>query len=243
MTRLARRVSGLGLAGAMLFMGACSWFTDFKEQPKFDPWESQSDTIPFRANPQQSVSIYGTAAPGFEYSYRPLPAVIDSMKGIPNPHPPTAASLANGHKYFAIYCAVCHGYEAKGDGPATKYGMPGMNLATGPATGYTDGYIFGMIRNGRGLMPSYDRIEEADRWDIINYLRALQGKIPVQVPTGPLAPPGVNGNKVPGATETAPTVPSPYYHWNRVPNLLPGSDTTAPATTADTTARRNGGSL
>ena len=33
-----------------------------------------------------------------------------------------------------------------------------------------------MIRNGRGLMPTYNRIEEPDRWDIVNYLRAIQGK-------------------------------------------------------------------
>ena len=36
------------------------------------------------------------------------------------------------------------------------------------------GVIFGIIRNGRGLMPPYNRIEENDRWDLINYLRALQ---------------------------------------------------------------------
>ena len=44
--------------------------------------------------------------------------------------------------------------------------------------GRTDGYIFGMIRNGRGLMPPYNRIEEMDRWDVVNYVRALQGKLP-----------------------------------------------------------------
>src|SRR4051812_40730387 len=49
-------------------LGACSWFTDFKEQPKIDPWESVSDTVPFRGNPQFSVPVYGSVAPGYAYS-------------------------------------------------------------------------------------------------------------------------------------------------------------------------------
>src|SRR5450759_2277711 len=74
----------------------------------------------------------------------------------------------------------------------------------------TDGYIFGMIRNGRGLMPPYNRIEERERWDVVNYLRGLQGKLGSPVPTGPLAAPGVTGDKVPGFTESAPTRPAPF---------------------------------
>ncbi|MGI9090477.1 MAG: c-type cytochrome, partial [Gemmatimonadaceae bacterium] len=74
----------------------------------------------------------------------------------------------------------------------------------------TDGYIFGMIRNGRGAMPTYNRIEEMDRWDVVNYVRALQGTVSIPVAVGPLAPPGVTGRWVPGATLTAPTRPSPF---------------------------------
>ena len=50
-----------------LVLGGCSWFTDFKQQPKIDPWETPADTIAFRGNPQNSVPIYGSAAPGFVY--------------------------------------------------------------------------------------------------------------------------------------------------------------------------------
>jgi mono/diheme cytochrome c family protein len=207
-----RRVRRYGALSFILALGACSWFTDFKEQPKFDPWESTSDTIPFRGNPQNSVSVYGTAAPGYAVSRQRLPGTIDSMKAIPNPVPADARSLSNGHKYYAINCAVCHGYEGKGDGPATKYGMPGMNLAGpgAPSFGYTDGYIWGMMRNGRGLMPTYNRIEEFDRWDVVNYIRGLQGRY--QVATGPVGLPGETGDKVPGPSQMGPTRPSPYYH-------------------------------
>ncbi|MDB4889586.1 MAG: hypothetical protein JWL61_1441, partial [Gemmatimonadetes bacterium] len=57
-----RRTSALALVTTL---GACSWFTDFKQQPKPDPWESPSDTIAMRGNPQFSVPVYGTLAPGY----------------------------------------------------------------------------------------------------------------------------------------------------------------------------------
>ena len=98
-----------------------------------------------------------------------------------------------------------------GDGPATKFGMPSINLTTDMTKGRTDGYIFGMIRNGRGLMPPYNRIEEMDRWDVVNYLRGLQGVTGRPVEVGPLAPPGVTGDKVPGPTRMGPTMPAPFF--------------------------------
>jgi hypothetical protein len=39
----------------------------------------------------------------------------------------------------------------------------------------TDGYIYGMIRVGRGLMPPYGhQVAHFDRWNIVNYVRQLQ---------------------------------------------------------------------
>jgi len=204
------RIAAFGYAALML--SGCSWFTDMKRQPSIHPWQSASDTIPPRGNPQNSVSVYGTAAPGFIYSRAQLPTTIDSMSGIKNPVAPDARSLANGHKYFAINCSVCHGFAGAGDGIATKYGMVPMPLTSDHAKSLSDGYIFGMIRNGRGIMPTYNRIEEPDRWDIVNYIRALQGKLPgVTVATGPLGKPGETGATLPGVTQMGPTRPAPYY--------------------------------
>ncbi len=204
------RAAAYGFAAAVLT--GCSWFTDFKRQPSWHPWESVSDTVPARGNPQNSVSVYGSVAPGFIYSRAQLPTTIDSMSGLKNPIPPDARSLANGHKYFAINCEVCHGYTGAGDGVATKYGMVPMPLTSDHAKSVSDGYIFGMIRNGRGIMPTYNRIEEPDRWDIVNYVRALQGKFPgVTVATGPLGKPGETGTTLPGVTQMGPTRPAPYY--------------------------------
>jgi hypothetical protein len=80
-----------------------------------------------------------------------------------------------------------------------------------------------MIRNGRGLMPTYNRIEEMDRWDVVNYVRALQGRI--QNTTGGTAPygyPGQNGATVPGPTRTAPTRPAPMWHPSMAAAAAPG---------------------
>ena len=200
------RIATLSL---VTLLGACSWFTDFKEQPKHDPWESPADTIGMRGNPQFSVPVYGTLVPGYAVSRAAYPGAIDSMASLPNPVPADARSLHNGRMYYSINCAVCHGDLGKADGPVTKYGMYVPPLMGASAEGRTDGYIWGMMRNGRGGMPSYNRIEEMDRWDVVNYVRGLQGKY--QVATGPVGLPGETGDKVPGFTQMGPTRPSPYY--------------------------------
>lgn len=243
-SRAKRGICTSVLTAAVALSAGCSWFTDFKQQPKIDPWESAADTIPPRGNPQSSVSVYGTAAPGFAFGRGQLPNVIDSMSSIPNPVPPDARSLNNGRINFQINCAVCHGPLGHGDGPATKYGMAGINLTLDVTKNRTDGYIFGMIRNGRGLMPTYNRIEEPDRWDIVNYVRSLQGKFGAP-PDTTHGFPGENGTTVPGASISAPTRPAPFYHMvypqagtqpgtpaaaAALPNAAPG----APATARDT---------
>ena len=208
------------LVAVAFALNACEWFSDFKRQPSIWTWEPVKDSLtPSRGNPQMSVPTTGTAVAGFQVSYGAFPATIDSMSSLRNPSAPSDSSLANGRKYFQINCAVCHGDRAVGDGPATKFGMPGINLTSDITKSRTDGYIFGMIRNGRGLMPPYNRIEEPDRWDVINYLRALQGVNGKTVVIGPLAAPGVTGDKVPGPTRLAPNQPAPFFDPRAV---LPG---------------------
>ena len=205
----------------LLLLAACSWFTDFKQQPKVDPWESAADSIPPRGNPQGSVSIYGSAAPGFQYDRIGSPQALTTMGAIPNPIAADSTSVRRGRIQFQINCAVCHGPLGLGNGPVVKYGMfpPAIGAAANPAAGYTDGYLFGVIRNGKGLMPPYNRIEEPDRWDIVNYLRSLQGKLTIAADTSH-GRPGETGALVPGATQMGPTRPVPYHR--------PGSPAAAP---------------
>ena len=263
-TRGLRRRTARALAVAVLVLplGACPWFTDFKETPMVSTWESVADTVPFRGQPQYSVPIGGTHVAGFQVSYAPLPATVDSMSGLANPVAADARSLANGRKYYQINCAVCHGDNGQGVGTVVKYGFPGINIVGPASQGRSDGYIWGMMRNGRGLMPSYNRIPEMERWDVVNYVRGLQGRHSVQL--GPVGRPGETGHTVPGATEYGPTRPFPYTHQNgtviganrggdtlrAAAGQAPGDSAAAsasrtgapsaatPATTADTTRRQ-----
>lgn len=207
-------------AGSVLMLpvafGACTWFTDFKRQPKIDPWEpmSQNDadsTTPPRGQPKYSVPITGTSSVAYTVSYNPLPGVIDSLAGVVNTVAVDERSVENGRKNYQINCAVCHGIGGNGNPKAAASGIIGIPLMTDRVKNQlTDGYIYGMMRNGRGLMPSYNRIEESDRWDVVNYLRTLQGKTSFKPDSSPAGYPGQNGTNVPGYSATAPTRPAPY---------------------------------
>ena len=224
------RIRSLALA-LPFTLTACEWFTDFKRQPSIWTWEAVKDsTTPSRGNPQVSVPTTGMAVAGYQVSYGAFPATIDSMAGIANPVQASDSSVANGRMYYQINCAVCHGDAGAGDGPATKFGMPGISFVTDMSKGRTDGYLFGMIRNGRGLMPPYNRIEELDRWDVVNYVRGLQGAGGRTVAIGPLAAPGVTGDKLPGPSQMGPTKPAPFSSPRR--GVTAHADSLAPDSTA-----------
>ena len=261
MHSLRRRVATLLVfALGASAISACSWFTDFKDQPDIDPWQSPADTIGSRGNPQGSVPVSGSMAPGYMASYANGGKVLDdTLAAIRNPVPADARSLDNGRKYYQINCAVCHGLAggaaptapgagALGDGPMAgpKYGFYPPSLRTDRVRNFSDGYIWGIIRNGRGLMPTYDRIEEMDRWDVVNYVRALQAAN-VTVPTTPAGVPGQTGRTVPGYTRTGPTVPSPYVHpdgrisgeaYGRADSTRADLTTRTDSTRTDSTAKR-----
>ena len=207
-----------------LSLGACTWFTDFKNQPRIEPWEpfSQNEadslTAP-RGNPQSSVPVQGVRVGAWQIGYQPLPQVIDSFTPLPNPTPSSEESLANGKKHYQINCAVCHGVAGDGNGGLKKlnpaYGWS-PSLLTESARGRSDGYIYGMLRNGRGIMPNYNRIEENDRWDVVNYVRALQKG---GADTTLHGSPGQNGTTVPGPSLTAPTRPAPFAKPTQQPTV------------------------
>ena len=102
-----------------------------------------------------------------------------------NPVAQTAESLEQGKKYYDRYCFVCHGMEGKGDGPVIKRGFYPLNLTTPGVIARTDGYIYAYIRyGGKVMMPSYrESITSEQAWDIVNYVRELQGNPPKETTT------------------------------------------------------------
>ncbi|MBI3003543.1 MAG: cytochrome c, partial [candidate division NC10 bacterium] len=93
------------------------------------------------------------------------------------PVAPTPASVENGERLFLIYCALCHGADARGGGPvATKF-VPPPDLTLELFRQRTDGFIYATIRDGGALMPPQgEALSPRERWDVVNFLRVLQGK-------------------------------------------------------------------
>ena len=95
-----------------------------------------------------------------------------------NPLEATPDVLARGEMMYNRNCAVCHGADGYGANASIASVHPTLlafNLADGAAVDHTDAYIYGMIRVGRGLMPSYGHaVTHWDRWAIVNYVRQLQ---------------------------------------------------------------------
>jgi hypothetical protein len=80
--------------------------------------------------------------------------------------------------------------------------MGAPSLLTARARAYSDGYIYSIIRYGRGVMPRYgDKVEvPVERWAIVNHVRKLQSQAPA-----PPAAPGAATPVPPGPSATGST--------------------------------------
>ena len=110
--------------------------------------------------------------------------------GIISPIPNTVTSATAGQNLYLANCAACHGVDARGGGPqaGTTQVRP-LSLVSGHLNQHTDGDLFYWITNGlAGGMPSWAaRLSDTDRWNLVNYLRSLNGS------GGRLSPPNGPG--------------------------------------------------
>lgn len=112
------------------------------------------------------------------YPYADDPAAAEKQV---NPHAGDMSPeiLNVGHKYFDIYCSICHGVTGEGNGNvAVMMDAKPRNLISAEAKAYTDGRIFHAMSAGRGVMRPYiSQIPDPEiRWKIVNYVRSLQRK-------------------------------------------------------------------
>ncbi len=83
--------------------------------------------------------------------------------------------IQQGKEKYDIFCAACHGAAGDGNGVTKPYGVLAANYHDDRLRNETDGYIFDVITNGKGLMfPLNDRISPEERWAVVLYVRALQ---------------------------------------------------------------------
>jgi mono/diheme cytochrome c family protein len=103
---------------------------------------------------------------------------------------------ARGDTLYQVYCAVCHGPTGAGaaESPVGRQlGAP--SILTPQARGRSDGYLYSIVRYGRGVMPRYgDKIfNPIDRWAVVNHVRMLQGG--AQAPAAAPAAAGTGGQQ------------------------------------------------
>lgn len=110
-----------------------------------------------------------------------------SMNLLPNgefkPYVVDAQTLELGQAKFEIYCKICHGAAADGNGVMkVRSAVEGdaailtiANLQAPNYRAYPQGQIFDVITNGKNTMQGYgDKLSPEERWAVVAYLRALQ---------------------------------------------------------------------
>jgi mono/diheme cytochrome c family protein len=226
-----RRLAVLALAGLLSTgcthidnaLASVPIFAFMRNAPFFDPYEHPlpppPGTVPFQ-------SPNGPVLPYLEASETALNAFAAGPWG-QNPYAADdPVVLATGQVMYDRHCAVCHGVAADGNGPLhAPHAFPLMpSLIAPPASDRADGYVYGVIRAGRGLMPAYGaRMSHSERWAIVAYVNSLQVQAGVQQQPPAQDPAAAAGA---GATPALPQVPDTAQ-----PQQQPGTTGAQPDTT------------
>jgi mono/diheme cytochrome c family protein len=187
------------------------WFDQMIHARYIRPYET--DKVP-RNTPEGSVPISGGEP---DWSAEWVTGKTTTVNALKNPFAAGGARAsepgpdvpriprevdAAGDTLYQTFCSVCHGPTGNADGTVSRQiGAP--SLLTARARTYSDGYIYSIIRYGRGVMPRYgDKVyDPTDRWSIVNHVRKLQAVAPpTPGPTAPIPPgPSATGSTSAGA--------------------------------------------
>ena len=128
------------------------------------------------------------------------------LSDLQNPIPNTVDSVTKGQELYLANCAACHGVDARGGGPqagTTQVRPP--DLKSGHINQHTDGDVFYWISSGLpGGMPAWESVlSETDRWNLVNYLRSINGHGPSPAPASAGAGAGASASLAAGASGSA----------------------------------------
>jgi mono/diheme cytochrome c family protein len=157
---------------ALLALTACPALDPMQRQAKYKAYQESTFTADGLAMLHPPAGTVPHAAP-----VEPAVATGRGADGKPiaiSPVKVDAAMLARGRTRFDTNCAVCHGVLGDGESQVAL----NMSLRRPPSLHLyrerADGYLFQVITEGFGLMPSYRHLSVEDRWAVVAYLRALQ---------------------------------------------------------------------
>jgi mono/diheme cytochrome c family protein len=98
-----------------------------------------------------------------------------ASKRLTNPLDSTAQVLAQGKVLYETYCQHCHGAKGAGDGKVADKYAGVANLKGDAYKNITEGHIFHVITNGKGLMWAHgSQMSAEERWMIAKYVKVLQ---------------------------------------------------------------------
>lgn len=180
-------------------------FAFLREAPSFDPYEHPLPAPP-GAVPFSSPN--GAVLPPQEATDAALNAFASTPQGQNPLAANDTAALRVGQVMYERHCLVCHGPQGLGDGPIIgpgKFAFPPPSLLAAPATTRPDGYLYAIVRAGRGLMPAYGpRMTHMERWAVVNYVNSLQAGAGAQPVPSPQQDPAAEPS---GAATPADTTP------------------------------------
>jgi mono/diheme cytochrome c family protein len=104
-------------------------------------------------------------------STRTIPAVQNAQNAT------SALPAEPGAADYAQHCAICHGDQREGI-------LPGFPPLAGIKHQMTDEQITALIRNGKGRMPGFQEIPDAELAGLLNYLATTPGPLPSSTGNG-----------------------------------------------------------
>lgn len=106
-------------------------------------------------------------------------------KGLKNPYPVTAASIAEAREHFVAHCSICHGLDGRGNTTIGRNLYPkAPDMTDAETQQLTDGELYYIISNGVRFtgMPAWGSDDDPESiWGLVAFIRRLPRLSPAEL--------------------------------------------------------------